>query len=220
MTRTKEVGECPLCNKLLRVVSKHLKQFHHVDNVKERGILNNMATGRVKLGGGVCPILQCNTYVLHLEKHIRAHSDVTQHRIKREVGRLKKETGLAQLAALRASDPAPPMVSRLDLQQEEEEDPEEGPAGCPGCAGLRRQVQDLEQTIRDLRQEVQRVSGSKNPHQSFFSFTLTRNSITNLFLTFSTAARPAWGGEAEEAQACTAAAASPAAAAGRGELVD
>ena len=97
---------------------------------------------------------------------------------------------MAKLAALRASNLAPPLVSRLDLEAEDN-DPEEGPApGCPGCANLRQHIQVQDQVIRDLRQEVLRVSGSKNPHQSFFSFTLIRNSIRNVFLTFSTAAEP------------------------------
>ena len=78
MTKTKDIGTCPICLKRLQGVAKHLREFHRVHNPKEREILNNMASGRVRLGGGVCPLVPCNTFVLHLEKHLQAHDDATQ----------------------------------------------------------------------------------------------------------------------------------------------
>ncbi len=71
MTKTKGQGECPICP---ISVSKHLRLSHNLKNAKERAILNNLATGRIPVGGGQCPVVLCNANVLHLEKHSHSHS--------------------------------------------------------------------------------------------------------------------------------------------------
>ena len=113
MTKTKDEGECPLCGKHLKCVAKHIRVIHKIKNAKERAILNNLSTGRILLGRGHCPLVLCNKLVLHLEKHIRAHNDVTQQRADREVTSLKRSIAVQQLADLRASNPS--MVSQLDM---------------------------------------------------------------------------------------------------------
>ncbi|XP_034538833.1 uncharacterized protein LOC117812245 [Notolabrus celidotus] len=152
MSKTKTEGDCPICGKLLQCVSKHLREIHLLKNGKERAILNLLATGRIHLGGGTCPIQLCNATVLHLEKHICGHKDVTQRHIKSSLKALKRHTAIQQLAALRASCPNPPMLSRLDL----EEDPHEGEDGCqdPACVHVRQQLAELKREVLDLRTEL------------------------------------------------------------------
>ncbi len=153
-TKTKGQGECPICGKLLLSVSKHLRLIHNLKNSKERAILNNLAPGRILVGGGQCPVVLCNANVLHLEKHLRAPKDITLQRIERELKSLKRTTAINQLAALRASNPDPPMVSQLDLDQE---DAEEGSSGCqnPSCVNAQQRIRELEQEVQELWQDIQ-----------------------------------------------------------------
>ena len=130
MTKTKEEGECPICGKTLQRVAEHIRIIHKVKNNKERSILNHMSTGRILLGGGKCHLVLCGKTVLHLEKHIRAHTDLTQRRADHHVNSLKRTLGIKQLADLRTTNPHPPMVSKLfclhiQYSDSEEEDLEQ-----------------------------------------------------------------------------------------------
>ncbi len=157
MTKTKGEGKCPLCGKLLKCVSKHLREIHHLQNKNERTILNNLATGRVLLGSGRCPLPLCNTQVLHLDKHLRGHKDITQRRLARELKSLKQRTAISQLAELRATNPNPPLVSKLDEEEEASEDETAaGPDRCnnPSCIHARRENKELQREVRELRQDI------------------------------------------------------------------
>ncbi|KAE8277792.1 hypothetical protein D5F01_LYC24187 [Larimichthys crocea] len=129
MTKPKSNGICPICGKTLQLVAKHLRETHAVRNPTERSILNNLATGRT------------------------VHKDLTQAEIERRRAGIKRDTAIAALARLQASNPQPAMVSRLDL-----EDPGEGsstshPQRCqnPGC---RRERKEEAAKIKRLKRRI------------------------------------------------------------------
>ncbi|XP_029963475.1 zinc finger and SCAN domain-containing protein 26-like isoform X2 [Salarias fasciatus] len=159
MTKTKEQRVCPICGKYLKAVAKHLRQIHRIPNPNERIILNNLATGRILLGGGRCSLPLCNSQVLHLEKHLRGHKDVTDRRVEREIKSLKKATAIRLLAELRASNPTPPLMSTLDVEQEEEEagGSAAGPGGCtnPSCIQAGQENRELQQEVTELRRDIE-----------------------------------------------------------------
>ncbi|XP_058474053.1 cyclin-dependent kinase 11A [Solea solea] len=153
MTKPKVPLECPICGKVLVFVSRHLRVTHKILNEKERAILNNMATGRTVVPPGPCPMLMCLPYILHIEKHIRTHLDMGVAWQDGAIRALKRSTALRLLADLRASNPSPPMVSRLDL--DEAGNPEEGVSGLcqlPACIHARQRVRQLEGDLADLKQ--------------------------------------------------------------------
>ncbi|KAL7370309.1 hypothetical protein ABVT39_025324 [Epinephelus coioides] len=96
MTKTKASGECPICGGKLRALSKHLRLTHGLLNTKERSILDNLATGRVTVEPGPCPFPLCSPHILHLEKHIRRHQDVTRERVAKEIKALKPAAAIRQ----------------------------------------------------------------------------------------------------------------------------
>ena len=154
MTKLQEEGKCPICGKQLQCVAKHIRVIHGVKNTKERAILNKLSTGRILLGGGTCPLLVCGKSVLHIEKHLRAHTDVTQQLANKKINSLKRTLAVKQLADLRATNPRPPMVSQLDLG--DQEDPQPGPAPCnnPACIAQAQLVNFQKQELQELRHDL------------------------------------------------------------------
>ena len=118
---------------MLYFIAKHLREIHSLKNSQERTILNNLATGRTLLPAGPCPLPLplpgCSPHPLNVEKHLQSmHSNHPKERVDREIKALKRATALSKLAALRATAPHPPMVSILDLpdDQAQQTDPEAG----------------------------------------------------------------------------------------------
>ena len=146
MTKTKQTGECPICGKVLLFIAKHLREIHSLKNSQERAILNGLATGRTLVPPGPCPVPLpgCPVHTLNLEKHLHLmHSD------------LSKDTAIHKLAFLRATEPDPPMVSTLDLpdNQAQQNDPEAGIILCqkPMCVNARLRVRELERELLEVR---------------------------------------------------------------------
>ena len=155
MTKPKTTAECPICGKALWHVSKHLRVIHALKNVRERGILNRLATGRTVVPPGPRPFNGCSPYLLHVEKHLRAHSaSYTRARVDREIKALKRTAAFNRLAALRATAPDPPMVSVLDQQEDQAQqpDPEAGVSMCMKrtCVNARLRVRELERELLDV----------------------------------------------------------------------
>ncbi|KAL7369706.1 hypothetical protein ABVT39_006327 [Epinephelus coioides] len=146
----------------MKRLSKHLSGWHNLKNNRERQILNQLATGRIAVGGRPCPLPSCLPHVLWLEKHLRSHQDYSQARIEREIKALKRHTAISRLKALRSADPGPPMVSILDLSDEE---PEEGPGSCTksGCVNARKRVRELEREVKDLREANAALRQERGP---------------------------------------------------------
>ncbi|KAE8278151.1 hypothetical protein D5F01_LYC23791 [Larimichthys crocea] len=141
---------------MLQLLAKHLREIHRVTNASERLILNNLATGRTVIPPGPCPVPGCLPHVVHVDKHLKGHKDLTQAGIERRRARAKRDAAMASLERLRASNPQPPMVSRLDLQLE---DPGEGPSQpqeCRSCRDLGKKNRQLEAQVAVLEARVRR----------------------------------------------------------------
>ena len=158
MTKTKQTGECPICGKVLLFIAKHLREIHSLKNSQERAILNGLATGRTLVPPGPCPVPLpgCPVHTLNLEKHLHLmHSDLSKDRLDREILALKRATAIHKLAALRATETDPPMVSTLDLpdNQAQQNDPEAGIILCqkPMCVNARLRVRELERELLEVR---------------------------------------------------------------------
>ncbi|KAE8278139.1 hypothetical protein D5F01_LYC23779 [Larimichthys crocea] len=156
MTKPKSIGVCPICGKTLQLVAKHLREIHRVSNATERAILNNLATGRTVIPPG--PVPGCLPHILNLDKHLKGHKDLTQAGVERQRARAKRDVAIAALQRLRASNPQPPMVSRLDM---EGEDPGEGssrsqPQECRSCRDLGKKNRQLEAQVAVLEARVRR----------------------------------------------------------------
>ncbi|XP_059184678.1 uncharacterized protein LOC131967755 [Centropristis striata] len=156
--KTKNEGECPICDRAFKGVAKHLRTWHKVENMQERAILNQMATGRVNLGSGPCPVPGClSRFCPQLERHIMSHrSHLTAARLQRVLEAAKRRAAVKRLRDLRATNPNPPLKSTLDVEEEEREE-EDGPPGetplcqLASCQSLRRRVQELEKEVEELR---------------------------------------------------------------------
>ncbi|XP_059207070.1 uncharacterized protein LOC131986234 [Centropristis striata] len=205
MTKTKFEGECPLCNRMLKGVAKHLKLRQRVNNPEERTLppsrpkhyyhrLERHLAGHRELtaaslqSGGTGKRWKCSAVLSFLEPFVtpretsgnmvrgdededegaavegaagedqasgaaaaagsdmRGHKELTAARLKRVVRTAKRRAALEWLRDLRASTPNPPMVSLLDVEQEErgEDDLVSQLAAC------RRRVQELEKENQEL----------------------------------------------------------------------
>ncbi|TKS65748.1 hypothetical protein D9C73_027872 [Collichthys lucidus] len=124
---------------------------------------------------GPCPVPGCVPYILNVDKHLKGHKDLTQAQFERRRNRAKRDAAMAALERLRASNPQPAMVSRLDLQSE---DPGEGPSQprtCRRCRDLLKKNRDLEAQVTVLKARVRlykrklqrkpRPSSSTRPQQ-------------------------------------------------------
>ncbi|KAJ8348551.1 hypothetical protein SKAU_G00271400 [Synaphobranchus kaupii] len=104
-----------------------------------------------------CPVPACCFRGQKLDRHLaRSHVELTQKRCQAYSHRAKREEAIAQLGQLRASNPAVPMVSQLDLQASEggsaeREVAEDGGCQNPACD---RQRQDLEDKVSRLEKEL------------------------------------------------------------------
>ena len=154
MTKTKENGTCPICGKVLSFIAKHLRLINGLKNKEERAILNNLATGRTLIPAGPCPVPLpgCDPHLLNVEKHLQL---MHRERVDRELKALKRATAVRKLAALRATAPHPPMVSVIDLpdNQAQQTDPEAGIIMCKkrSCINARLRVRELERELADVR---------------------------------------------------------------------
>ncbi|KAK7883911.1 hypothetical protein WMY93_027034 [Mugilogobius chulae] len=136
MTKPKAGHHCPICHKYLNNVSQHIRDFHKVKLPQERKILNDMANGNTQIPAGICPARGCSVRVTHLRQHILRHTDISQATKDHLIFIERKRAALKMLADLRASNPQPEMVSRLDLQQENPD-----PCQNPSCV-LRDEAHD------------------------------------------------------------------------------
>ncbi|KAA0708119.1 hypothetical protein E1301_Tti022006 [Triplophysa tibetana] len=164
------IDTCPICKRDYAQLSQHLRVSHGVKNLDERRLLLALQSGRVSVREGRCPVLGCNKESPRLDRHLKAHSELTVATRRMHISEMKRLLCLQQLAALRASDPEVPMVSTLDLMEEEEgvfalelseeegaEEPEESGCSRRACmvaretiAQLNSQVDTLTSTLKEL----------------------------------------------------------------------
>ncbi|XP_070402703.1 uncharacterized protein [Nothobranchius furzeri] len=166
MTKPKEAGTCPVCQKELMLISKHLKDFHQVKNIQERDILNKLAMERTLIPPGPCPIANCVPHLRHLEKHLDTHKELTQRGRREEKLTLKRKVALQLLKELRATGPQPPMFSTLDLDG----DPAAGEGNTSANSACRtrvmyltNEVYRLQGALADAKRELQQLRLQQPP---------------------------------------------------------
>ncbi|RXN16065.1 ATP-dependent DNA helicase PIF1-like protein [Labeo rohita] len=125
-------------------LSQHLVLTHKAENKEERRLLLAIESGRINARPGSCPIVGCGRFCNRLDRHIHTHSEISAVVQVNAVLQCKRRVVISKLTALRASNPAVPMVSTLDLEEHQHlEDPnvppdqeelEEEECSNPGCA--------------------------------------------------------------------------------------
>ncbi|CAL8378194.1 unnamed protein product [Gadus morhua 'NCC'] len=168
MTKPKAMGDCPICLKALQFVAKHLREIHSLHNNRERGILNFLATGRTLIPARPCSLPGCSPHLLCVEKHLRTHNELRKGNVNREIKALKRATAIKQLAALRATDPHPPIVSTLDQTEDQQSDPEAGVSMCKKrtCVNARLRVREQERELADLRTRLVQLQAKRRPRRA------------------------------------------------------
>uniref|UniRef100_A0AAV2LCU3 Uncharacterized protein n=1 Tax=Knipowitschia caucasica TaxID=637954 RepID=A0AAV2LCU3_KNICA len=139
MTKPKQSGQCPICLKVLQHVSKHIREVHLIRNPTERRILNAIASGRVDVQKGTCPVPGCGLFRRRLSRHIEAHPDLLPGRREAYQQVARRDAGLKQLSELRATDPQPPMASVLDV-----DDSLASECRHPSCIQREHRIRELE----------------------------------------------------------------------------
>ncbi|XP_065096456.1 uncharacterized protein [Paramisgurnus dabryanus] len=186
---------CPICGRSYAQLSQHLRVYHKVVNVKERKLLLALESGRVKYREGKCSVPGCDKVTTRLDRHIQTHSELSKRARKDAIKRCKKDVILKQLSELRASDPAVPMASRLDLVELEDEpvplDPEEEEeeAQCPKqlcrrareeVANLNQQVDTLTTALRDVTRRYRSLKRKFRPSSSAQLTSVTKKLLSAL----------------------------------------
>lgn len=115
---SKEDARCPICHMIFQNVGRHLKKTHHVENVDEKKILVNMATGHVNIRTCPCPIATCQYKSgKHLDRHIlNHHTELSQEKRRNMLKEAKYLRALQLLSQLRQTSPRPEMVTSLDVE--------------------------------------------------------------------------------------------------------
>ncbi|XP_067307638.1 uncharacterized protein [Pseudorasbora parva] len=185
------VVDCPIC---YRGYSQHLRVSHGVRNKEERKLLLSIPSGRVDVRKGTCPVLGCGKATARMDRHLKANTELTSRARSQAMDSLKRKKVLADLAKLRASDPAIPMSSMLDLneagdigddpvcalgdeeeeQQEKQQQPTATPCDNPRCRAaqedLQKQVEILTDSLcklsRRFRLLKRRCQGPPSSHLS------------------------------------------------------
>lgn len=160
------IENCPICGKDYSQLSQHLRVSHMVKNVAERKLLLALQSGRVSVRVGCCPVPGCSKESARLDRHLKAHTELTVATRRAMVEKRKKEQILRELAALRASNPEVPLISTLDLQDENEDAPEhplqeeeeEEPCNRKACIQRREMVANLNSHVDTLTSTIREMS--------------------------------------------------------------
>ncbi|CAM4574988.1 unnamed protein product [Leuciscus chuanchicus] len=114
-----------------------------VENNYERKLLLSLESGRVNVRSCVCPVAGCGKSTTRIDRHLKSHTELSTAAKDNALRLCKRKRVLAQLAALRATEPEVPLVSTLDLLPDiedadvpfevEEEEEEEEECSNPGC---------------------------------------------------------------------------------------
>ncbi|XP_071212204.1 uncharacterized protein [Salvelinus alpinus] len=125
-------------------------------NSEERVLLCNWQSGRVSVRQEQCPVTGCSTLLSRLARHIDSHTELNRAQRRQVLEDLRRRLTMERLAALRASIPAIPLATDLDIvenvRKEEEEEmlcsPTEG-------RGLQRGFCHCHSSILRLKKAVQ-----------------------------------------------------------------
>lgn len=170
------IESCPICYRMYARLGQHLTVMHNVKNKLEKKYLLALESGRVNVRQGRCPLPGCGKETTRLDRHIQAHTELSEADRKNTIIGCKQRKLLDLLGALRASNPEVPMVSTLDLERgdpeledpptgaldPEEEEERERVCQTEACKRLvkrqRRQIADLNQQVDDLTESLRSVT--------------------------------------------------------------
>ncbi|KAA0706398.1 hypothetical protein E1301_Tti021724 [Triplophysa tibetana] len=110
-------SNCPLCNRNYAQLSQHLRITHKDINVKERKLILSLESGRVSYREGTCRIPGCGKTSSRLDRHILGHTELSKRAQRDAIRDIKRQKVIDQLAALRATCPAIPMATFLDIDE-------------------------------------------------------------------------------------------------------
>ncbi|XP_010903546.2 uncharacterized protein LOC105031047 [Esox lucius] len=164
---------CPLCPKVVVAFSQHLRVAHVVRNTAERLLLCNWQSGRINVRQEPCPVPGCAAQIQRLDRHMASHMELSRAQRRWALDGVKRRVTMERLAALRASNPAVPMATRLDLLEAACRS-EDGLADLPlpsvaegradvGCQGyscratilrLQKQVQERDEALTKRRENI------------------------------------------------------------------
>ncbi|XP_067284388.1 uncharacterized protein [Pseudorasbora parva] len=158
--------DCPLCLRGYHQLSQHLRLTHKVINRQERKLLLAISSGRVDVRKSTCPVPACGKSSSRIDRHLKDHTELTRAAQQETMKALKRKKIIDNLADLRASNPAVPMASTLDLEEAQdlmdeprplEEKEEEGTCDNPRCQQAHKQLQDQ---VVNLNRQVDMLSRS------------------------------------------------------------
>ncbi|XP_041929933.1 uncharacterized protein LOC121694073 [Alosa sapidissima] len=151
--KNRETLMCPHCSQVVN------RRNVRVTNSTERSILLQLGMGRIRIRTEPCPVPSCSYRSSRLDKHLAGgHSELTTAEREKLSADAKRIKALSLLRALRASNPQPPMVSTLDIDEGDEVVADEGgPDECqePGCAAVRRENASLKAQVKSLGRELE-----------------------------------------------------------------
>ncbi|XP_056094661.1 uncharacterized protein LOC130073220 [Rhinichthys klamathensis goyatoka] len=188
--------DCPLCLRGYHQLSQHLRVTHKVINSQERKLLLAISSGRVDVRKGTCPLPSCGKSTSRMDRHLKDHTELTRVAQQETMLALKRKKIIHDLTDLRASNPAVPMASTLDLEEAQDlEDapppPEEGTCDKPCCQHARKQLQDqvaelnrrvdtLRSTLRDVTRRYRLLRRRSRSTPSTQVARVTRKLLTSL----------------------------------------
>lgn len=148
---------CPLCSNTYAQLSQHLRVTHKGLNVTERRLILSLELGRVHYREGTCVIPGCGKKSSRLDRHIQGHTELSKAAQQDAIRDCKRKKVLEQLAALRASCPAIPMATFLDVDEAQNfwDEAEERPG--PKIADLNKQNDTLATTLREVTQRYRKL---------------------------------------------------------------
>ncbi|XP_054899205.1 uncharacterized protein LOC129368304 isoform X2 [Poeciliopsis prolifica] len=169
MTPPKCPCYCPLCDYPYKYMGKHLQSRHFVKNAKEKRLLTNFATGRVNFRHLSCPVPGCGFSKTRLDRHLeQGHPELDGEKLAELIKGIKRKVTIDSLRALRASDPSPPLVSNLDVGDDEEEmmvDNAEAISddGVPStsCSSCQKKSAEITELWRKLRNKERLIKKAK-----------------------------------------------------------
>lgn len=111
-------------------MSRHLHLTHNVENVQERRLLLQLASGRVNVRGSECPVQACSYGSGRLDRHLfQGHPELSSEVRSKMLDFVRRSKTVELLRALMETEPSPPLTSGLSMEgcsstdwEEQEED--------------------------------------------------------------------------------------------------
>ncbi|CAM4574692.1 unnamed protein product [Leuciscus chuanchicus] len=169
------------------------------ENKDERKLLLALESGRVNVRSCVCPVPGCGISTTRIDRHLKSHAELSTAAKESVLKQCKRKKVLAQIAALRATDPEVPLVSNLGLMPDIEDcepsfelaEDEEEQCSNPGCKEkiqslwtenkrLNEKVDTLSTALRDVTRRYRRLQKKSTSMAAGSSSKVKRRLFTSL----------------------------------------